>query len=296
MQKLSSDVCGALVQYPGTDGSLYNYSKIGEIVHAGKGLLAMATDLLALTMIKPPSEYGADIALGTSQRFGVPFGYGGPHAAFFSTSMKYSRKIPGRIVGVSKDRLGKPALRLALQTREQHIKREKATSNICTAQALLANISAMYAVYHGPEGLKNIAKRVYGFTTLLANEIASSHEITNKNWFDTLTVRLSGTTADEILAKALNEHNINLFKVNDSTVSVTLDETVEAQDLASLVEVFTGKEYDVASIGELPQFPAEILRTDDILTHEVFNTHHSETAMLRYLHLLQSKDLSLIHI
>ncbi|KAK6459142.1 glycine cleavage system protein [Scheffersomyces xylosifermentans] len=293
LEKIVSNVCGVLVQYPGTDGSLHNYTKIGEIVHANKGLFAMATDLLALTLIKPPSEFGADIALGTSQRFGVPFGYGGPHAAFFSTNMKYSRKIPGRIVGVSKDRLGNPALRLALQTREQHIKREKATSNICTAQALLANIAAMYAVYHGPEGLKNIAKRVYGYTTLLANEISTKHEIVNDKWFDTITVKLNGVTANEVLAKALNEHNINLFKVDESTVSITLDETVEAEDLVALGNVFTGNTINVASIEELPQLPQELLRTDKILPNAVFNTHHSETAMLRYLHLLQSKDLSL---
>lgn len=293
LSSISKEICGALVQYPGTDGSVHNFTKVGEIIHANKGLFAMATDLLALTLIKPPSEFGADIALGTSQRFGVPFGYGGPHAAFFSTTMKYSRKIPGRIVGLSKDRLGKPALRLALQTREQHIKREKATSNICTAQALLANISAMYAVYHGPEGLKNIAKRVYGFTTLLANEIATKHEILNDKWFDTLTVKLVGTSADEVLGRALYQYNINLFKVDDSTVSLTLDETVTEQDLVALVETFVGAQFNANDFPELPQLPQEMLRTDKILDNDVFNTHHSETSMLRYLHLLQSKDLSL---
>ncbi|KAI5964605.1 GCV2 [Candida pseudojiufengensis] len=285
------NVCGALVQYPTTNGSIHNYTEIGEILHENKVLFAMATDLLALTLIKPPSYYGADIALGTSQRFGVPFGYGGPHAAFFATSQKYARKIPGRIVGVSKDRLGNPALRLALQTREQHIKREKATSNICTAQALLANIAANYAVYHGPEGLKNIAKRVYGFTTLLANEITKKHEILNDKWFDTLTIKLNGISSDEILKQALEKYGINLFKVDDSTVSLQLDETVEKQDLINLIELFTGEIIEPST--DLPELPQDLLRTDEILTHDNFNTHHSETAMLRYLHLLQSKDLSL---
>ncbi|EGW30917.1 glycine dehydrogenase mitochondrial precursor [Spathaspora passalidarum NRRL Y-27907] len=294
LNKIIKTVCGGLVQYPGTDGSIHNFTKVGEILHSHKVLFAMACDILALTVLKPPSEFGADIALGTTQRFGVPFGYGGPHAAYFSTTMKYSRKIPGRIVGVSKDRLGQPALRLALQTREQHIKREKATSNICTAQALLANISANYAVYHGPAGLKNIASRVYGFTTLLAKYIGQTeHQVLNDKWFDTLTVKLSGVSADDILAQALSKYNINLFKVDESTVSLSLDETVETADLVNLIELFTGKQVTLEADTELPTIPEELIRTDEILTHEVFNTHHSETAMLRYLHLLQSKDLSL---
>ncbi|KAL6453243.1 GCV2 Glycine dehydrogenase [Candida maltosa Xu316] len=293
LNAIIGDVCGALVQYPDTTGQITDFTGIGEILHANKALFAVATDLLALTVIKPPSEFGADIALGTSQRFGVPFGYGGPHAAFFATSSKYQRKIPGRIVGISKDRLGNPALRLALQTREQHIKREKATSNICTAQALLANISANYAVYHGPQGLKNIANRVFGLTTLLADQIATKHEIVNTKWFDTLTVKLNASTsADEILAKALNDYDINLFKVDESTVSLQLDETTQKQDLINLVTVFTGQENYVPP-EELPTIPQELLRTDEILTNEVFNIHHSETAMLRYLHSLQRMDLSL---
>lgn len=294
LANIAKSVCGALVQYPATDGSLHNFSEVGKIIHeTSKGLFAMATDLLALTVLKPPSEFGADIALGNSQRFGVPFGYGGPHAAFFATTSKFSRKMPGRIVGVSKDRLGKPALRLAMQTREQHIKREKATSNICTAQALLANMAAMYAVYHGPIGLRNIASRVYGFTAVLANSIGSnsSHKVLNDGYFDTLNVELSGVSADDFLAKALAEYDINLFKVNDTTVGVSFDETVSKSDLENLVTLFTGS---AASLPEnLPEIPAELSRTDEILTNEVFNSHHSETAMLRYLHLLQSKDLSL---
>lgn len=288
------DLCGCLVQYPNTTGEIVDYQKVGEIVKSKKGLFAMATDLLALTLIKSPAEFGADIALGTSQRFGVPFGYGGPHAAFFSTKMKYARKIPGRIIGVSKDRLGKPAYRLALQTREQHIKREKATSNICTAQALLANISAMYAVYHGPEGLKNIAKRTHGFTRVLADHILeySDHQVLNDNFFDTITVKLFDINADQFLNTILANYNINLFKVDDETVSISLDETTSKEDLANLIKGFTNEVIDLDTV-PIPEINPALTRSDEILTHDVFNVHHSETSMLRYLHLLQSKDLSL---
>lgn len=293
LESVQTNVCGALVQYPATDGSINDYTRIGDIIHKNKGLFAVATDLLALTLLKSPASFGADIALGNSQRFGVPFGYGGPHAAFFATIDKYSRKIPGRIIGVSKDRLGKKALRLALQTREQHIKREKATSNICTAQALLANMAAMYAVYHGPDGLRKIASRVFGFTKILADQVSKNHEIVNSSFFDTLTIKVGNS--DEILSRALNEHGINLFKVDEHTVSLTLDETVTREDLSSLVEIFGGDVNALSIYDEsaLPKFPENLTRTDEILTHPVFNTHRSETSMLRYLHLLQSKDLSL---
>ncbi|OBA22555.1 glycine cleavage system protein [Metschnikowia bicuspidata var. bicuspidata NRRL YB-4993] len=295
LDDMAATVCGALVQYPATDGLLHDFSAVGEVIHSKlKGLFAVATDLLALTLLKPPSEIGADIALGNSQRFGVPFGYGGPHAAFFATTQKFSRKMPGRIVGVSKDRLGKPALRLALQTREQHIKREKATSNICTAQALLANMAAMYAVYHGPQGLKNIASRVYGYTRVLADiiETSSPHTLASNSFFDTLTINLEGVSADNVLQLALDNYNINLFKVDASTVSLTFDETVTQADLESLVVLFTGKS-GISLPDDLPCLPEHLLRTDAILPNEVFNSHHSETSMLRYLHLLQTKDLSL---
>lgn len=298
------DVAGCLVQYPDTEGNIVpgaNLTQLAQLVHESKGLLAVASDLLALTLLKPPAEFGADIVLGSSQRFGVPFGYGGPHAAFFSVIEKLNRKIPGRIVGVSKDRLGKPALRLALQTREQHIKRDKATSNICTAQALLANIAANYCVYHGPEGLKQIASRVYGLTTILANAIQKSssstssnggHTLLNKSqWFDTLTIKLNDSvSAPEFLKLAVDKYQINLFQVDDKTVSLSLDETTTKQDLISLLELF-GCDTELPST--IPEFPQELKRTDQILSNEVFNTHHSETAMLRYLHRLQSRDLSL---
>ncbi|CDR40144.1 CYFA0S04e04522g1_1 [Cyberlindnera fabianii] len=296
LEKIKSSICGVLVQYPGSSGSITDYSllnKISEITHSNKGLFAVATDLLALTLLKPPSTFGADIALGSTQRFGVPMGYGGPHAGFFAVIQSLNRKIPGRIVGVSKDRLGDQALRLALQTREQHIKRDKATSNICTAQALLANMASNYAVYHGPQKLKGIAERVYGFTTILAGEVAKKHTIVNDKWFDTLSIKLEGVSADELLATAVEKYQINLFKVDDSTVSLSLDETVTEKDLSDLIELFTATEFSSSSIEAFPEFPSELTRTDTYLTNPVFNLHHSETAMLRYLHQLQSKDISL---
>lgn len=298
-----TQVAGCLVQYPATDGSIISgevLSKLSHAVHSHKSLMCVASDLMALTLLKPPSEFGADIVLGSSQRFGVPMGYGGPHAAFFSVKTSLNRKIPGRIVGVSKDRLGKTALRLALQTREQHIKRDKATSNICTAQALLANVAANYCVYHGPRGLKDIAERIYGLTTILAQAIDSDkceHSLVNANWFDTLTIKLGGNvSSEELLRVALREYNINLFAVDESTVSLSLDETTTKTDLQNLLSLFVNNSDPSSFIPEVkdfPQFPSELSRTDEILKNEVFHLHHSETAMLRYLHRLQSRDLSL---
>jgi glycine dehydrogenase len=296
LEAIKDEISGVLLQYPASSGEILDYShlnKISEIVHSSKALFAVATDLLALTLLKPPSSFGADIALGSSQRFGVPVGYGGPHAGFFSVVQSLNRKIPGRIVGVSKDRLGNSALRLALQTREQHIKRDKATSNICTAQALLANMASNYAVYHGPEKLRMIAERVYGFTTLLAEEIAKNHTIVNKKWFDTLTIQLDGVTADDLLKIAVQKYQINLFKVDNSTVSLSLDETVTEKDLRQLTELFVGSSLETQGLAQFPSFPQELTRTDKYLSNPVFHLHHSETAMLRYLHHLQSRDLSL---
>lgn len=296
LESIKNEVSGVLLQYPGSSGEISDYAhlqQIADIIHSSKGLFAVATDLLALTLLKPPSSFGADIALGSSQRFGVPVGYGGPHAGFFSVIQSLNRKIPGRIVGVSKDRLGNSALRLALQTREQHIKRDKATSNICTAQALLANMASNFAVYHGPEKLKLIAQRTYGYTTLLAEEVAKKHTILNKKWFDTLTIKLEGITADELLKTAVEKYQINLYKVDSNTVSLSLDETVTEKDLKDLVELFTGATIDTQAISQFPVFPKTRIRTDKFLTNPVFNLHHSETAMLRYLHHLQSRDLSL---
>lgn len=304
-KELLDNSFGGLVQYPDTNGNIPTTDKLNTIsglLHSSNCLFSVATDLLALTLLEPPSTFGADICLGSSQRFGVPLAYGGPHAAFFSVTEKLNRKIPGRIVGVSKDRLGNTALRLALQTREQHIKRDKATSNICTAQALLANVSANYCVYHGPEGLKNIAKRVYGMTTVLANAISehSEHKLLNNSWFDTLTIELKeGTTADQFLELALSEFNTNVFAVNNRTVSISFDEKKTIDDLEDMIRLFCNlkKNSSISSSirdsGILPEFPKELQRKSQFLQNPVFNRYHTETAMLRYLHHLQSRDLSL---
>ncbi|ODQ49438.1 hypothetical protein PICMEDRAFT_14895 [Pichia membranifaciens NRRL Y-2026] len=289
--------CGALVSYPQSNGSIPSIKILQEIsglVHSNRGLLSVASDLLALTLLHPPSTFGADIVFGSSQRFGVPMGFGGPHAAFFAVTKALQRKMPGRLIGITKDRMDKPALRLALQTREQHIKREKATSNICTAQALLANIAANYAVYHGLDGLRNISSKIYGFTTLLANQIKdnSPHDIVNDSWFDTLSIKLNGTTSAEFMEKAVNDYGINVFKVGESNIQLSLDETVSEKDLIDLISLFTGKAITVDSL-ELPIFPEEWTRKDVIFTNPVFKKYHSETAMLRYLYSLQQKDISL---
>ncbi|KAK7205193.1 glycine cleavage system P-protein-domain-containing protein [Myxozyma melibiosi] len=312
VQELPSDdkdLFGAVAQYPATDGSVTDFSELGARVHAAGGLFSVASDLLALTVLKPPSEFGADIVFGSSQRFGVPMGYGGPHAAFFAAADSQKRKIPGRLVGVSKDRLGDSAYRLALQTREQHIRREKATSNICTAQALLANMAAMYAVYHGPAGLKRIANRVYSLTTVLAVALKQlGYNVLNDTWFDTLTVEVAD--ADKVLSHAVAKYGINIRKSGPSVVSLSIDETVTKTDLLDLVSVFaTLSDQSHASItedslddiaGELgisvvkpAALPSQFKRSGKILNYEVFNSYHTETEMLRYIHHLQSKDLSL---
>ena len=298
-------VSGVLIQYPATDGSIASLEKLtqlSKLVHDKKGLVSVASDLMALTQLKPPSAFGADVVLGSSQRFGVPMGFGGPHAAFFSVTNKLSRKIPGRIVGVTKDRLGNQAYRLALQTREQHIKRDKATSNICTAQALLANIAAMYVVYHGPQGLKNISERIFAITSILAGFINSGNSgfsVVNENWFDTLTIKVpTGSSADAVLATALNKFNINLYKVDAQTVSLSIDETTKDTDLKALINLFATdasavNAAELVSNAKFEDFPAELKRTDDFLAQPVFNTYHNETAMLRYMTRLQMRDLSL---
>ena len=287
------DAIGAVVQYPSTDGSISEWGEISNKIHAGKGTLAVATDMLALTILKSPGEFNADIVFGSSQRFGVPFGYGGPHAAFFAVADSQKRKMPGRLIGKSRDRLGNPAYRLALQTREQHIRREKATSNICTAQALLANMAAMYAVYHGPDGLKDIANKVFGLTSILATALKndSKYKVVNENWFDTLTIQLVDGKADNLLAKAVNEHQINLYKVDESTVSLSLDETVTKKDMADLFDLFGLDQALIKSSYE--EISSQFTRQDKFLQYPVFNTYHSETELLRYIHHLQSKDLSL---
>jgi glycine dehydrogenase len=291
-------VLGALVQYPETSGELPDYSGfIGE-AHAAGALVAVATDLLSLTLLKPPGEFGADVALGSAQRFGVPLGYGGPHAAFFATRDAYKRQMPGRIVGVSKDSRGRPALRLSLQTREQHIRREKATSNICTAQALLANMASMYACYHGPAGLKRIALRVCELTRTLARGLRKlGYEVTPEVCFDTLTVRLGNKSSEDLLTLAAGQR-ANFRRFDNHTIGLALDETTTERDLALILQIFNGGKPVAFAVAELasesgPVLPPALARTSAFLQQSVFNTYHSETEMLRYIKRLESRDLSL---
>ncbi len=291
-------VFGGLVQYPTTTGTVLDYSAFAAKAHAAGALLVVAADILALTVLRAPGEFGADVCVGSSQRFGVPLGYGGPHAAFFATRDAFKRNLPGRLVGVSKDGRGKVGLRLSLGTREQHIRREKATSNICTAQALLANIAAMYAVYHGPAGLAAIAQRVHRHTRLLAAGVAKlGHAVLNTTYFDTLAIQLKGYTSKEIVTIA-EKHGVNFRVLGKETLGVALDETTDLADVELLVRIFNaGFELPF----KLEEFYAQAkacdygahARTSTFLTAPVFNRHHSETEMLRYLRKLESRDLSL---
>lgn len=296
--QFETPVFGVLLQYPASDGAIYDYSDFIQQAHEVGAIATVAADLLSLTLLKPPGEFGADIAVGNTQRFGVPLGYGGPHAAYFVTKEQYARKLPGRLVGVSKDRQGQPALRLALQTREQHIRRDSATSNICTAQVLLAIMASMYAVYHGPGGLKRIAKRVRELTLVLAMALEKlGYNIAPEPFFDTLRVDVGEGNASEILSRAI-AYQINLRQIDASTVGVSLDETVSSDDLVALFKVFAGNETPHFTPEDLitkiePRLPTRLARTSDYLTHPVFNQYHSETELLRYMYRLQSRDLSL---
>lgn len=286
---------GALVQYPNNKGSIEDYRNFIEQVHNAGAMVAMATDLLALTLLTPPGELGADVAFGCAQRFGVPLGFGGPHAAFFTAKDEFKRSMPGRIIGVSIDAQGNRALRMALQTREQHIKREKATSNICTAQALLANMAAMYAVYHGPEGLKNIASRVALLTQTAAEAIKErGFELVSDVYFDTITVKVKDAAAIKTKAE---QQQINLRYFSNELVGISLDETTTAEDLYDLINCFENDVNAVAfSINEeatLQHIPSVLQRNSSYLTHPNFNTHHSESRMMRYIKQLENKDLSL---
>ncbi|MBV4355815.1 aminomethyl-transferring glycine dehydrogenase [Pinibacter aurantiacus] len=288
---------GALVQYPNDKGSVEDYRSFIDNAHKVGAYVVMTTDLLALTLLTPPGELGADAACGVAQRFGVPLGFGGPHAAFFAVKDEFKRSIPGRIIGVSIDAQGNRALRMALQTREQHIKREKATSNICTAQALLANMAAMYAVYHGPDGLKNIAQRVALLTQTLANELQEEgYELVSEYFFDTITIRTSD--AKSLIAKAA-ERQINFRFIDNNHIGISLDETTTPNDLLDILLVLDKEnENDVAAFSinhedVLSAIPSALTRTSDFLTHPVFNAHHSETQMMRYIKMLENKDLSL---
>ncbi len=291
-------VFGGLVQYPTTTGTVLDYSAFAAKAHAAGALVVVAADILALTVLRAPGEFGADVCVGSSQRFGVPLGYGGPHAAFFATRDAFKRNLPGRLVGVSKDARGKVGLRLSLGTREQHIRREKATSNICTAQALLANIAAMYAVYHGPAGLAAIAQRVHRHTCVLAAGVAKlGHAVLTTTYFDTLAIQLKGYTSKEIVTIA-EKHGVNFRVLGKETLGVALDETTDLADVELLVRIFNaGFELPFKLEEFYPQAEAcdygKFARTSKFLTAPVFNRHHSETEMLRYLRKLESRDLSL---
>ena len=300
------DLTGVLAQYPDTEGGVFDYQGLSDAVHAAKGTFAVATDLLALTLLKSPGEFGADIAFGNAQRFGVPLGYGGPHAAFFACNEKHKRKIPGRLVGVSKDRIGGKAMRLALQTREQHIRREKATSNICTAQALLANMSALYAIYHGPQKLKTIAMKIAGLTRQVQHGLISSgFKVTTEGvrddgavLFDTLMVELPESKKSSI-AERLSNANINV-RWSGEKVGISLGQSATKGSITDLVRCFEPSfKWDKVSEAKLrlddSSMPDSLTRQTSYLTHPVFNQHHSETELLRYVHHLQSKDLSLVH-
>ncbi|MBW4523506.1 MAG: aminomethyl-transferring glycine dehydrogenase [Scytolyngbya sp. HA4215-MV1] len=291
-------IFGVLLQYPATDGVIYDYQDFVDRAHAAGALVTVAADLLSLTLLKPPGEFGADIVVGNTQRFGVPLGYGGPHAAYFATQETYKRQLPGRLVGVSKDTQGQPALRLALQTREQHIRRDKATSNICTAQVLLAVIASMYAVYHGPQGLRRIAERIYKLTAVLAEGLTRlGCQVGADPFFDTLRIVVEADQVAQVLKRA-NAHQVNLRQLNDRTFGISLDETTSTDDVLTLFEVFAGKHLVRFTPEDLlshvkPELHPPLVRTSSYLTHPVFNRYHSETELLRYMNRLQAKDLSL---
>jgi glycine dehydrogenase len=292
-----SDYFGALLQYPATDGDVYDYAALIQRFHDANALVAVAADLLALTLLTPPGEFGADVALGSAQRFGVPLGFGGPHAAYFATRDAFKRDMPGRLVGVSIDRHGKTALRLAMQTREQHIRREKATSNICTAQVLLANIASTYAVYHGPAGLQQIARRIHGLTAILAQGLgALGVQAEQEYFFDTVTFATGDATA--ALHANATAAGINLRIIDATRLGLSLDETTTQADVQALWQLFAGKgqaqpDFDALAQSYSDRLPAALLRQSAILSHEVFNRYHSETELMRYLRRLADKDLAL---
>ncbi|MBE0612832.1 MAG: aminomethyl-transferring glycine dehydrogenase [Burkholderiales bacterium] len=293
----ASGCFGALLQYPTANGEVQDYRDLVQAVHAHGGLVAVAADLLALALLIPPGEWGADIALGSAQRFGVPMGYGGPHAAYFATREELKRELPGRLVGLTRDSQGGPAYRLALQTREQHIRREKATSNICTAQVLLAVIAGMYGVYHGPRGLARIAQRVHRLTGVLAAGLRQfGITVENASWFDTVTLRTGGRTQATHLAAAAR--GVNLRHIDEDRIGVSLNETSTAADVKLLWEIFahcgeTIPEFDALLRGAGDTFASALRRSSGFMAHRVFNAYHSETAMLRYLRQLADQDLAL---
>lgn len=290
---IGKECFGALVQYPDTSGGINRYAELATALHNQNGFLIAATDLLALTILQPPGEWGADVAVGSAQRFGVPMGFGGPHAGFMAVRNGLERSLPGRLIGQSVDVHGNPAFRLALQTREQHIRRDKATSNICTAQVLLANMSAFYAMWHGPTGLVKIAERVNGLTSLLANALSTSGlKITNATYFDTLTIEV--TEAAKLIERAESK-SINLRFIDQNHVALSLDETITHSFIDQLLDLFNAKKVsnDQVSANSLIGIPQDLLRSSSFLQHPVFNSYHSETSMMRYLRMLSDRDLAL---
>ncbi|MBC7794449.1 MAG: aminomethyl-transferring glycine dehydrogenase [Clostridia bacterium] len=294
--QFNDDVFGVLLQTPASDGQVIDYTDLIARAQAAGALVVVATDLLALTLTKTPGEMNADVAIGNAQRFGVPLGFGGPHAAFMACSETFKRSIPGRIVGVSKDVHGRPALRLAMQTREQHIRREKATSNICTAQVLLANMAGMYAVYHGPQGLTAIAERVHLAARTLAKGLAIlNFKVQHDAFFDTLRVELAGEPADDVIARA-RSRGFNIAKASPVAVTISCDETTSRSDIAMLLTVFCegcSMDVDDLSTRSVEPLSRALRRTTPFLTHPTFNSYHSETELLRYMHRLEAKDIAL---
>ena len=284
-------LCG-IISYPDTYGLVENIETHIKTIQSKKGKAIVVADLLSLTLLKAPGEMGADIVVGNSQRFGVPMGYGGPHAAFFAAKDEYKRAMPGRIIGVSVDRKGNQALRMALQTREQHIRREKATSNICTAQALLSIMAAAYGIYHGPDGIKHIAERANTFANMFASEVTPKYKLVSDTFFDTVCLDTGADTAD-ILKRAYN-YGVNLRKVNDERISVAFDETTELKDINNLLEIFgVEKKLEALDANTAKSIPDDLVRTSKFMEHEVFHQFHSETEMLRYLKRLEDKDIAL---
>lgn len=287
----------AVLQYPASDGTIYNYESFIDSAHKEGVLVILAADLLALTLLKSPGELGADVAIGSSQRFGLPLGFGGPHAGYMATKEEFKRSLPGRLIGVSKDADGNNAMRLSLQTREQHIRRDKATSNICTAQVLLAVLSSMYAVYHGPEGLKSIANRIHSYTKVLANGLKNlGYTLLSENYFDTLSIKVDKNKQEEIRKFAL-EKEIN-FRYEYNYIGISLDELVSKADIINILAAFNeGKEVTVEfkTKGNEYQFEKSLVRKSSYLTHPVFNSYHTETELLRYIKKLESRDISLTH-
>ncbi|MBI3787417.1 MAG: aminomethyl-transferring glycine dehydrogenase subunit GcvPA, partial [Ignavibacteriales bacterium] len=301
---LDKSFFGAIIQYPAEDGAVHDYREFIRKAHASGLLVIIASDLLSLALLTPPGEFGADIVIGNSQRFGVPLGYGGPHAAFFATKNEYIRSMPGRIIGVSVDSYNNKAYRMTLQTREQHIRREKATSNICTAQALLAIMAGMYAAYHGPDGIKQIASRVHAFTKALESELKEAgYTQLNKTYFDTLKIQVGESALAAKIHSLALEAGYNVRNIDEKHIGISLDETTQTEDIETLKNVFARAKGTTAQPANLQskysglqvRLPDLFHRTSAYLQHPVFNKHHSESEMMRYIKSLENKDLSLAH-